>query len=177
MATDYFQLFGLEPDFNIDSNELRQRYRHLQRSVHPDRFAQAPQREQRLAVQQAALINDGFDTLKDPVKRAQYLLRRHGLDPEQQSGGAMDGEFLMQQMALREQLEAVRVAAGPLSELEALRQQVEAHSEQLQDQLAACFASGDESALQQAVGLTQKLQFFAKLLDEIEQLEHELDEF
>ena len=74
LSKDYFELFGLPVAFDIDSNDLAVRYRQLQRQFHPDRFASAPAAERRLSVQMTAQINAAFQTLKDPVARARYLL-------------------------------------------------------------------------------------------------------
>ncbi len=175
MADDYFQLFGLTAGFDIDLGELSQRYRHLQRSLHPDRFAQATQREQRLAVQRAALINDAYDTLKDPVKRGKYLLRQRGLDVDQDTP-QLDAEFLMQQMSLREALEQARAAAQPQQHLLPLREQAQSHCDALQAELAQALRQDTDETLQDAARLVHKLQFFHKLLAEIAQLEHELDD-
>ncbi len=175
VSDEYFQLFGLPEGFDIDLGELSQRYRHLQRSLHPDRFAQASQREQRLAVQRAALINDAYDTLKDPVKRAKYLLRRRGLNVDQDSP-QLDSEFLMQQMNLREALEQARTATRPEERLAQLHEQAQACCAALQGELASALEDGSGETLQDAAVLVHKLQFFHKLLAEIEQLEHELDD-
>ena len=71
---NYFQLFGLETQFTIDLAKLSTLYQTLQKKVHPDRFANASSQDQLLAVKKSTLINDAYQTLKNPLKRAQYLL-------------------------------------------------------------------------------------------------------
>ena len=68
---NYFQLFGLETQFTIDLAKLSTLYQTLQKKVHPDRFANASSQDQLLAVKKSTLINDAYQTLKNPLKRAQ----------------------------------------------------------------------------------------------------------
>ncbi|MEW8342297.1 MAG: Fe-S protein assembly co-chaperone HscB, partial [Candidatus Thiodiazotropha taylori] len=97
----------------MDASSLADRYRDLQRVVHPDRYANGTEQERRLSVQGASLINEAFETLKDPVARAAYLLSLHGVEMDAQNESTQDMEFLMQQMELREELESLREQAGP----------------------------------------------------------------
>lgn len=71
---NYFELFGLSVQFDVDIRSVADRYRELQRATHPDQFASGTDQEQRIAVEQAALVNDAYQTIKSPLKRAQYLL-------------------------------------------------------------------------------------------------------
>ncbi|OAD23046.1 co-chaperone HscB, partial [Candidatus Thiomargarita nelsonii] len=101
MYNNHFEIFELPVSFDINKDTLAQRYRDLQRAVHPDKYANAPDRERRLAMQKTVQINEAFQTLKNPLTRAGYLLQLQGID---QNDGIMDGEFLMTQMDLREEL-------------------------------------------------------------------------
>ena len=112
-SKNYFDLFGLPVGFRVDGAALAERYRDLQKVVHPDRYANAPEAEQRLALQQATRVNEAFETLRDPLQRARYLLQLNGMDPDQETATTRDTEFLMQQMELRESLAEVRGQADP----------------------------------------------------------------
>jgi molecular chaperone HscB len=102
---NHFELFGLQQRFDVDLNALDVRYRELQREVHPDRFAAAPQSEQRASMELATRVNDAYRTLKSPLERARYLLGLNGVDPGFETDTAMPADFLEQQMELREALE------------------------------------------------------------------------
>ena len=106
----HFALFDLQPAFLVDLDELGQRYRELVRSVHPDRFADAPEREQRLALERAAQLNEAYQTLKSAPRRALYLLTLSGHELPLEAT-VQDPEFLLQQMQLREELEELQDSA------------------------------------------------------------------
>ena len=73
-STTHFERFGLPQSFDVDRELLDTRYRESQRAVHPDRFVNATDQERRLSMQRATDINEGYQTLKDPLKRGRYLL-------------------------------------------------------------------------------------------------------
>ena len=119
---DYFALFGLAPAYDLDAEQLRHRLRELQREYHPDRVAHLDDSARHQAVRQSALINDAYETLSHPVKRAHYLLRTRGVALPPEFSTFSDGAFLMEQMALREDLADARANADS-DTLLALRQQ------------------------------------------------------
>jgi molecular chaperone HscB len=79
-APDYFAFFGLEPKLSIDAAGLEERFYRLSRELHPDRFSRAAPAERAQAEQAAATLNDAYRTLRDPIARAEYLLRREGFE-------------------------------------------------------------------------------------------------
>jgi molecular chaperone HscB len=88
----------------VDLPALEERYRELQREVHPDRFAGASQAEQRVSMQLATRVNEAYQTLRSPLRRAEYLLSLQGVDPEFETNTAMPTGFLADQMERRERL-------------------------------------------------------------------------
>ncbi|OGA16589.1 MAG: Fe-S protein assembly co-chaperone HscB [Betaproteobacteria bacterium RIFCSPLOWO2_12_FULL_63_13] len=111
LQLDYFDMFGLPARFSLDDEELGRAYRDLQAVVHPDRFVNASDAERRVSMQQATQLNEAYRTLKDPVRRAAYLLRRQGIDPELDTNTSMPTAFLMEQMEWREAIEAASGSA------------------------------------------------------------------
>lgn len=85
----------------------------MQKRFHPDNFATASERDRLLAVQQAAQINDAYQTLKDPLRRAEYLLSLQGIEMNSEQQTLQDPMFLMEQMELREELESVTSHTEP----------------------------------------------------------------
>jgi len=173
MTNNFFEIFGLSQEFPVDAAKLAERYRDLQREFHPDRFAHKPEAERNLSVRWAATINQAFDTLKSPLKRAQYLLSEQGLDSTGDSNITSDVNFLMQQMMLREGLSEVRNESDPFSKLEELRGETTAEYQNLQEIFSMQFTDQQYS---EALNTVAKMQFFAKLLSEMDFLEEELDD-
>lgn len=173
LKQNHFELFGLEPGFELDLEAVAGRYRELQRAVHPDRFANGSDQERRLSVQQAAQVNEAYQVLKSPLARARYLLELRGLALDD-THTAMDPMFLMEQMELRESLAAVRGQGDPFAALMSLRDTIEAKERAFIASLTEAFADGAPTALERARETVRKLQFMERLLSEVEELEEEL---
>ena len=176
LSRNHFELFGLPVDFIVDGDALAERYRELQRVVHPDRYASASDQEQRLALQQATQVNEAYETLKDPVKRAQYLLGLKGIDMDAQQETTRDTAFLMEQLQLREELENARNADDPEAVLDELMGQIGSMIRTLVAQMAIQFEEGTPEQLEAARESVRKMQFLNKLHAEAEALEAELEE-
>lgn len=87
---DYFKFFGLPRKLNLDTGMLEREFYALSRKLHPDLFARADRREQNWSLEQSSQLNDAYRTLKDPIKRTQYLLRLEGVKLEEQSSAASE---------------------------------------------------------------------------------------
>ena len=90
VPVDYFSFFGLPRKLNVDTGTLEREFYNLSRKLHPDLYAQAESQEQAWSLQQSSLLNDAYRTLKDPIRRTQYLLRLEGVELEEQSKTATD---------------------------------------------------------------------------------------
>ena len=117
-----FELFAVPPTFAQDRAALDARWKELQREAHPDRFAARGAAAQRVAMQWSVRINEAYQRLKNPIKRASYLCELNGAPIEAENNTAMPGDFLVQQMEWREALDEVRNEG----DLDALRDEVEA---------------------------------------------------
>mgnify|MGYP000282927602 CR=1 FL=1 len=120
-----FALFGLPERFELDRADLDARWRRLQASAHPDRFAAEGAASQRLAMQWSVRINEAYRRLRDPLSRAAYLCELRGAPIAAHSNTAMPGEFLMQQMAWREALDDAASDDAALAALDAEVRQTE----------------------------------------------------
>ena len=174
MGRNHFELFSLPVSFDIDMTSLSGRYQDLQRSVHPDNFTNATDREKRLSMQHASTINEAYQSLKDPLKRAQYLLSLSGIDVKSDSNTVMDTAFLMQQMELREALDDTMDASDPLAAVESFSADVGSRIKALISQLQTHFSDNTEDSLKQAEALSLQLQFLYRLREEAEDREEAL---
>jgi molecular chaperone HscB len=174
LTQDFFRLFSLPERYRLTRAALDAQYRELQRLVHPDRFASAGERERRLSMQQAAHINEAYETLRDPLRRGRYLLELRGQAGGDDQATHQDPEFLMQQMALREALAAVREQADPLAALDGLARDIRTQYQALESDLAS--ALDDNEDLEQGRVLVLRMQYFTRLQDEVRELEADLED-
>ncbi|MEW6514953.1 MAG: Fe-S protein assembly co-chaperone HscB [Pseudomonadota bacterium] len=162
-SQDFFALFDLPRQQALEVDRLEALYRDIQGKVHPDKHAHLSDTEQRMAMQLATRVNEAYLTLKDPLKRARYLLELAGHDVRLETNTAMPVEFLMAQMELREAVADAK-EGGEIDALDALHRRLKkeicAEFATLQDTLDA----GDHA---RAGELVRQLMFQEKLLHEI----------
>ncbi|AYC31950.1 co-chaperone HscB [Pseudomonas cavernae] len=168
----HFALFDLQPSFRLDLEQLAARYRELARSVHPDRFADAGEREQRLALERSASLNEAYQTLKSAPLRARYLLTLRGPELPLEAT-VQDPEFLLQQMHWREELEELQDSAD-LAGVAIFKRRLKLAQDELNDSFAACW--DDPRRREEAERLMRRMQFLDKLSYEVRQLEERLDD-
>lgn len=167
---DYFTLFQLPGNFTIDLTQLGLRYQELQRSYHPDKFASATETERLQSIQQAAEINDAYQTLKHPLRRAEYILKQHGVIVNNELNTMHDTAFLMEQLELREQLDEIEQKQDH-QQLMQFKQHVNQINTNLYHHVAEQLQSEQWTP---AVATVQKLQFLNKLLQQIEHTEDKM---
>jgi molecular chaperone HscB len=90
VPVDYFTFFGFPRKLNLDTAELEKEFYALSRRLHPDGFGQAEDKERAWSLEQSSMLNDAYRTLKDPIKRTEYLLRLEGVELEEQSKQATE---------------------------------------------------------------------------------------
>lgn len=161
---NHFQLFGLAQSCQIDSAQLEQQYRALQALVHPDKSAHLPDAEQRLAMQRATLVNEAYQTLRNPLRRARYLLSLHGVDIQEENNTLMPPDFLMAQMEWREAVSEAQQARDAVA-LDGLEARLHRETRELENRLAVKIDTEKNYAA--AAELVRKLRFMEKLAEEI----------
>ena len=157
-----FELFGLPQQFALDRAQLDDLWKTLQREAHPDRFAAQGAAAQRVAMQWSVRINEAYQRLKDPLKRAAYLCELRGVPVQAESNTAMPPAFLMQQMEWRETLEDTEAVGA----LEDLADEVAAERKRVQQLLGNLLdGAGDAQA---AVGQVRALMFIERFAAEVD---------
>lgn len=160
---NFFELFNLPMQFDLDIVALEAAYRNVQRLVHPDRFVTASDAEKRAAVQYASLANDAYQTLRNPLKRAMHLCTLNGIAAGTEAHIQMDPAFLMEQMDWREKLEAAQ-DTGDSAGLLALAEEQASLRETL---LKAVKADLDAHRFNEAVVGINKLMFLERFDKEL----------
>ncbi len=176
LSKNHFELFGLPEVFSVDLAQLAERYRSLQKTLHPDRFAAAGDRERRLSLQASTRVNEAYQTLRDPLSRAKYLLSLYTGEVGGKNETTRDTAFLMEQMDLREALSAAKDATDPHGAVGAVLDRLDELSRTLTGALGDCLDELTAERLAQARELVVKLQFVEKCRVEAEQLEADLED-
>ena len=172
----HFELFDLPVSFDLDLQEVNQRYRDLQKTVHPDRFVNAGDRERRLSVEKAALINDAFQVLKSPQLRARYMLELQGVEFDDERDTAVDPMFLIEQIELREALGELDSTADPVSALNDIMRDIKKRIEVVITKISEILKNDtlDAEEKSEAKQWVQKMRFLNRLQQEAESKEEAL---
>ena len=168
-----FELFGLPAAYSLDRAQLDLQWKSLQREAHPDRFASEGAAAQRIAMQWSVRINEAYNRLKDPLKRAAYLCELNGAAVNAENNTSMPSAFLMQQMEWREALDdckLLQTGHSKIKSLEKLLEEVDASHDAALKQIAVLIDVDHNFAA--AVGQVRALMFIEKFSQEVQ---HQLD--
>lgn len=166
-STD-FELFGLPQRFAQERSAIDRRWKELQREAHPDRFAAQGAAAQRVAMQWSVRINEAYQRLKDPQRRAAYLCELHGVPIRAEDNTAMPAAFLMQQMEWREALEE----AQTLPDIDALEREVHQAQKAGLERCATLIDSQQDFAA--AAQQVRALMFIARFVQDVAQRQEQL---
>jgi molecular chaperone HscB len=165
-AADHFSVLGVPRDHALDAGDLETRYKDLSRKVHPDRFAKADPRARRASLQRTVQLNEAWRTLKDPVRRAEYLLELAGVKVASDAERAVPPALLMEVLELREELAEARGASDD-ARVQRLAQGVRAREQEAMRSVADGLAAGGATALDAAARALVTLRYFRRFLDEV----------
>ncbi len=168
LPPDYFTLFDIPETLTVDEGELQRKFYDLSRKHHPDRFGSRPPAEQQYALDFTAMLNDAYRTLRDPLKRAEYVLRRSGFDIGEQRTKDVPPELLEEVFELNLMLEET----PDKSELEEARTKFLDMQTEIDKHLTAEAAkydwSGDRAYLSSIRGLLNRRRYVQNLVREVE---------
>jgi len=172
-VSDPFETLGLAPVFELDPATLERRHRELSRALHPDRYAGRPSSERQQALGRAIEVNEAFRTLRDPVRRAEALLVRHGRAVAETGGVPADPSLLMQVMERREALGDAR-RAKDLAAVRGLSRAVREREQRVLAEMAKAFVQlpPDFTRIEPLLG---ELRYHHRFLEEALAIEDELD--
>jgi molecular chaperone HscB len=164
---NYYEALGLEPKLSLDLDDLKKRFYDRSRQWHPDRFSRASGEEQQQALDMTALVNDAFRTLRDPITRAEYLLKERGMELSKDAPPELLEEVFELNMAL-EELRGGDDSARP--QLIASQGRFQVMRAEIDGELAGFFARFDEStdvaALDQIRAALNRRRYISNLVRE-----------
>jgi molecular chaperone HscB len=170
---DYYRFLGLERRLSLDREELQKRFYSLSRQIHPDRFLRNTPNEQRYSLEATAILNDAYRTLRDPVARAEYVLREEGFDIGERKSKNVPPELLEEVFELNMALEELRggdSSARPqlkeaLKRFLAVRDEIDGELEQ---GFLAYDRTGDRDILAKIRSVLDRRQYVRNLVGEVE---------
>lgn len=174
LTQNYFELFGLPVQFELDKAQLSAAFLELQAVHHPDKFINSSDEERRVALQTTGFINEAFNTLQDSRLRARYLLMQEGVDFDDDRDATTDMAYLLEQMEIRQSIEDVEKNDDPLDELEKLRGIITVRKQDIEQAFAKDYQQGDFAAAKESV---LKLRYCERIFGEIQRMEDHLDDF
>jgi molecular chaperone HscB len=189
---DYFSVFGLTPRLNIDLPVLEREFHRLSRRLHPDRFARASDNEKEWSLADTALLNDAYRTLKDPLRRTEYLLKLEGAeiavatadDKDRKNPSRVPADLLEEVFDLNMQLEEMRMAKKMGQEDPELKESLRKAKEKFEGLVAAVdrdlraewaiWDAGDAAARQPAqqamVALLDRRRYLSNLVRDVTEI-------
>ncbi|MDR2324423.1 MAG: Fe-S protein assembly co-chaperone HscB [Acidovorax sp.] len=168
LQSDDFELMGLPRQFALDRAQLDERWKAMQKQAHPDRFAAEGGVAQRVAMQWSVRINEAYQRLKHPLKRAAYLCELYGAPLRAEDNTAMPAAFLMQQMEWREALEE----AASVADVDALEREVMSERRDMLQQCEQLLGSAEGA--QAAAQVVRALMFVERFVQDVDQRREQL---
>jgi molecular chaperone HscB len=160
----YFAAFDLTPGFALDLEALSTRFRDLQSVAHPDRFTSASDAEKRAALERATEVNEAYQTLRDPVRRAMYLLWLKNVNGMDEKNTSMPHDFLVEQIEWREAIADAKLKED-VDRLDEMNTELQSVLGSLGDTFSAAY-EGDHLPI--ASTLARKMRFTQKLIEEVD---------
>jgi molecular chaperone HscB len=159
LKADHFAVLGVERRYDVDPSDLEARYRELTRKFHPDRFAKADPQARRASLQRSVQLNEAWRTLKDPIKRAEYLVSSSGVA----IAGAVPPALLMETLELREELGDAR-AAGDDRKVQAMARAMSLRLRGAMQEVAQDLTAG---RFQSAADRLVAIRYHRRFMDEV----------
>ncbi len=149
LPRNYYDFFGIGRKLTVDAAALQQKFYELNRQWHPDRFSRKSAQEQAEALEATAILNDGYRTLRDPVKRAEYLLTEEGFPIGEQRSKDVPPELLEEVFELNMMLEELKAGdESTLPQLENAKQNFLNMRATIEHELGTLFAKYDAAEAQ-----------------------------
>jgi molecular chaperone HscB len=183
---DPFDILGIAPTFDVDLTAVEKRYRELARVLHPDRYLGGSPAERRMSLGKAVEVSEAWRLVRDPIRRAEALLRRYGVRIEEGKEPKAAPEFLMEMMEQREALSEARASGDP-AVVERLAGAIRSRQDEVLARIAKAFATalsgtgaalssagaapGAKGALDQVVPLLGELRYYWRFLEEVSAIE------
>jgi molecular chaperone HscB len=176
-AADLFAVLGVPARYAVDVTVAEAAYKELSRQVHPDRFATADPRARRASLARTVQLNLAWRTIKDPIRRAEYLLTRAGIDVDSGKKAAPGGDdkgthkigappaFLLEILELNDELNAARMA-GDSVKVASMTEEMRARARQSMQALGSALDAAVPGHLEEAARTLVALRYYQRFIDQ-----------
>lgn len=165
-----FATLGIHPSFDVDLVAAERAHRELSRALHPDKFIGTGPSERRAALGKAVEVNEAWRIVRDPIRRAEALLRLAGVPTGENDAPKPPADFLIEILEQREALSDAK-RARDLDAVQGMALAIDAKAREVERFLAAGFDRGEAEALVAKLG---ELRFYRRFLEEVSAIEDEL---
>lgn len=174
-VVDYYAFFGFEKTLTLDADELQRRYYMLSRQLHPDRYSRATETERNFSLEATSILNDGYRVLRDPVHRAEYILKESGFDIGEQRSKDVPPELLEEVFELNMALDELRAGdTSAMPQLEESRERFVHLQSEIDADLQAKFLAHDAASelerheiLTSIRGILNRRRYIRNLIQEV----------
>ncbi|HXU06712.1 MAG TPA: Fe-S protein assembly co-chaperone HscB [Polyangia bacterium] len=176
-GADLFAVLGQGARFAVDLTAAEAAYKDLSRQLHPDRFATADARARRASLARTVQLNLAWHTLRDPVRRAEYLLLRAGIDiSEKKPSTATDSSdrgthkvaappaFLLEILELNDELAAAK-RAGDTVKVAFMAEEMRARARESMSAIGTALDAGAPGKLEEAARSLVALRYYQRFID------------
>jgi molecular chaperone HscB len=175
-AADLFAVLGVPARYAVDLAAAEAAYKDLSRQVHPDRFATADPRARRASLARTVQLNLAWRTIKDPIRRAEYLLTRAGIDVDSGKKSSHDDgkgtqkigappAFLLEILELNDELNAARME-GDTVKVAFMAEEMRNRARASLNEIAAALDSGVPGQMEEAARSLVALRYYQRFIDE-----------
>ena len=173
LASDYFEFFSLTPKLEIDLEDLQKRFYELSKLLHPDRYQCKTAPEQQYSLDATAVLNDAYRVLRDPLQRAEYVLKQAGFEASEQRSKDVPAKLLEEVFELNMALEEMREGdASARPQLEQAREKFHAMRDEIDSRLKTLFAVYDaapgKETLSEIRAILNRRRYIRNLVNDVE---------
>jgi molecular chaperone HscB len=168
-GADFFGVLGVERRHDLDMASAEQRYRELTRKLHPDRFARADPRARRASLARSVQLNEAWRALKDPVRRAEYLLGLWRARDQEAEKETASPALLAEILELRQELGEARLE-GDDAKVQQMASAMRARAEQSMSRVAALLSGASPPSAEAVTAAARELvavRYYRRFLDEV----------
>ncbi|XP_028784882.1 iron-sulfur cluster co-chaperone protein HscB homolog [Neltuma alba] len=158
-SIDYFDIFGLEKNYDIEVKNLEGEYKNWQKKIHPDLVHSKSEKERDFAAEQSAKVIDAYRTLTRPLSRAIYLLKLEGIEVDDEQT-VSDPELLAEILEIREAVED----AADSEALNHIRSEMQEKLKHWSNVFADAFQSRN---FEEAKSSIQRMTYYERVTDEV----------